>query len=81
MLRHALRFGAIAGIECRLAATGLTLVKFDFATGPAQDLDRAGADAAPHLINDAGNEQADLDGRSALVVCRLRIHGNDPTGV
>src|ERR1043166_5887072 len=66
-------FIPITGIESRLAATSLPFIKFNFTTGTAQDFDRADADTAPHLIDDTGNEQADLNCRLRLLDCRLTI--------
>jgi hypothetical protein len=39
-----------------LATARLPLVKLDFATRAAQNFDRTRADAAPHLIDNAGDK-------------------------
>src|SRR5215831_3931874 len=58
---HSPRLGPVAGIEGRLATASLALIKFDFATRPPQHFNRGSADAAPHLIDNAGYKQTDLD--------------------
>src|SRR5438067_7833371 len=63
-------FFPISGIESRLATASLPLIEFDFAARAAQHFDGAGADAGPHLIDDAGDEQSDLD---SIANCRLPI--------
>src|SRR5262245_30205328 len=66
-------FIAITGIERRLAATSLPFIKFNFATSAAQNFDRAGADAAPHLIDYTGYEQANLNRGLRILDCRWLI--------
>src|SRR5262245_47890563 len=66
-------FITVTSVEGRLAATSLPFIKFNFATSPAQNLDRAGADAAPHLIDNTGYEQANLNRGLRILDCRLLI--------
>src|ERR1043166_10047482 len=51
------RLAAISRIEGRLAAAGLPLIELNFTARATQDLDCAGADAAPQLIHQAGDKQ------------------------
>jgi hypothetical protein len=67
---YASRFRPIAGIKSGLTAARLSLIKFDLTTCPAQNLNCGSADAAPHLIDNAGYKQTDL---YAIADCRLPI--------
>ena len=70
MFGHSPRLSAVAGIKGRLAAARLPLIKFDFATRPAQNFNRGRTDAAPHLIDNAGYKQTDP---GTIADCRLLI--------
>ena len=60
VLGNPARFEAVTGIKCRLTAAGLPIVEFYFATSTAQHLEGADANGAPHLIDDAGDEEPDF---------------------
>src|SRR5215831_9035309 len=80
---HAPRLSTITGIKGRLAATGLPFIKFDLATRAAQHIHRRSADAAPHLIDDAGYKQTHLDCQLPIADCRLKFwinHKPSPGG-
>ena len=64
------RFRPISGIESWLATARLPLIKLDFAARAPQHFDGARADAGPHLIDNAGHKQSDLE---AIAKCRLPI--------
>src|SRR5436853_7937542 len=69
-LRDASSFSSITRIERRLSTASLALVEFDRAAGAPQHFDRAGADSAPQLIDQARHEQSDSH---SIADCRLPI--------
>jgi hypothetical protein len=55
-------FAMVAGIERRLAATRLALVKNNLATRTSQDFDRARANVRTKLIDKTGDKKRNLHG-------------------
>jgi hypothetical protein len=61
---HEACFIEISGIECRLRAASLSLIKLNLTPDPSQHLDTAHADTGPHLIDETRDEKRDLHNES-----------------